>query len=994
MTARALRVGIFFLLVTALAKVAYAGDPYLRWYTIRTPYFRVHYHSGLERLAQRTANLAEAINARLMPELGWQPSEVTHILLTDDSDDANGSATGLPYNTVRLFVTAPDDMSPLGDYDDWMVELVTHEYTHILHIDNVTGIPAIIDARLPPPLRVILGKSLVPNQIQPHWILEGLAVTMESAHTSAGRERSTLFDMFVRADVLEDNFAGLDQISHDVRRWPQGNLWYLYGGRFIAWIESVYGPETFKIVAHEYGQNPIPWGINRTIRRATGRTYPELYAAWKLDLERRYAAQVEEVKKRGIRQGTRLTHHGGDVSSPRFVPPCARRSSAEEILYFRDDSHSMPGFYRLPLAARDRSREDESELFIRTAGSDRQASFDPDCGVVFDSVVPSRRRYRFNDIHYQPAGTDSPSGLRGSRNRWTTGGRARYPDISPDGRRLVFVTNHGGTSTLRIADVDTTTGISRMRALVPSARFEQAYKPRFSPDGQHVAYSVWTSGGYRDIRIVDVATGAFVQVTRDRAIDQQPSWSPDGKRLFFTSDRSGIANVYAYDIATKTLLQVTNVINGAYMPEVSPDGKTLVYVGYTHEGFDLFSLPLDESQWLDAPPPPTNRPLPQDEPPSTQWPVESYNPWPTLRPRTLDISYGQGTFGNALTVTVHGSDIVGLHGATARMTYQTELEQFTGSLAYSYNRLPFFFNATAFRDVFPRRSADPTGAPEVLHDENLGVTTGTSYALLGDFDTQWISLAYTLGYHDTNIPVGRGLDPFAPIAPEPFEGILASVHLGWSYDATFRSLWSISEERGYSLSLSAEIAAPELGSEETLRTFRGRATGYVEMPWLRHHVLAATIGGGVSGGSYPSRGFFFTGGFTPENPIDTFQSDIRQGAFVLRGYAPARFIGRQYDLTNIEYRFPIWYADHGVSTLPVFFNTLSGVFFTDIGGAFDEIDRDDPLSDQHIGVGAELRTNLTLGYDVTGTLRLGWAKGFDDEAIPGSQVYAVVASSF
>src|SRR5439155_13222152 len=113
--------------------------------------------------------------------LGHVPTEFTEIVLTDDTDDANGSATAIPYNTIRLFVTAPDDLSPLGDYDDWYLELVTHEYTHIAHTDNISGIPAIVNA--------VIGKSYAPNQIQPRWILEGLAVVEESQHSSAGPSR-------------------------------------------------------------------------------------------------------------------------------------------------------------------------------------------------------------------------------------------------------------------------------------------------------------------------------------------------------------------------------------------------------------------------------------------------------------------------------------------------------------------------------------------------------------------------------------------------------------------------------------------------------------------------------------------------------------------------------------------------------------------------------------------------------------------------------------
>ena len=198
-------------------------------------------------------------------------------------------------------------MSPLGDYDNWINELVTHEYTHILQIDNTSGLPAIGNA--------ILGKTFAPNQAQPRWILEGLAVVMESAHTSGGRLRSTQFDMYLRADVLEHKLARLDQISNPARRWPSGNLWYLYGAKFIGFIVDTYGPQTYAAVAADYGATIIPWGINRSIRRVTGRTYEELYAGWQADLERRYAAQSKRRACAGLREGRQLTHRGYSTAS-------------------------------------------------------------------------------------------------------------------------------------------------------------------------------------------------------------------------------------------------------------------------------------------------------------------------------------------------------------------------------------------------------------------------------------------------------------------------------------------------------------------------------------------------------------------------------------------------------------------------------------------------------------------------------------------------------
>jgi hypothetical protein len=107
------------------------------WYTIETPHFRITYHSDVEQVAQRVANVCEGIFGTMGTAVGWTPSEPTEIILTDFSESANGSAGALPYNAIHLIVTAPEDMSPLGNVDDWFLELVTHdaskEVTIILH---------------------------------------------------------------------------------------------------------------------------------------------------------------------------------------------------------------------------------------------------------------------------------------------------------------------------------------------------------------------------------------------------------------------------------------------------------------------------------------------------------------------------------------------------------------------------------------------------------------------------------------------------------------------------------------------------------------------------------------------------------------------------------------------------------------------------------------------------------------------------------------------
>ncbi|MCA9593178.1 MAG: PD40 domain-containing protein [Myxococcales bacterium] len=973
------------LALSAVAAPARAGDPYLEWYTVKSPHFRVTYHSGLEVPAQRVATLGEAVYRRLVPELAWEPSEVTEVLLTDVTDSANGSATALPYNAVRLFVSAPDDMSPLGDYDDWLSELITHEYVHILHVDNISGIPAILNS--------ILGKTYAPNQAQPRWILEGLAVALESEHTGGGRLRSSQFDMYLRADVLENRLARLDQISNPARRWPSGNLWYLYGGKFIGWIADVYGPDTFAAVATDYGSNVIPWGVNRSIKRATGRTYPELYKGWEHYLSQKYGRQMAEVARRGLREGTRLTHRGRVASSPRFVPACARAGSREEVLYYRDDGDTPPGFYRVPLDARDRADESDAEIVSKSAG--RVASYEPSCGFVFDSVAPSERRYYFNDLFRQPKGTTAPRGLSKSRQRLTKGRRARDPDVSPDGRHVAYVTNHAGTSTLQIAEITTEGRIVRQRTLVPSARYEQAFTPRFSPDGQSVAYSAWTAGGYRDVRVVDVNSGRFYQVTRDTALDQQPTFSPDGKRVFFSSDRTGISNIYVYEIESGKLSMVTNVKTGAFMPEVTPDGRTLFYIGYTADGFDLFSMPLDAARYLKAPPPPGPRPIPHPDPPRRHYPVEEYNPLPTLRPRAYELKLGPGTFGDALSIITRGSDIVGHHAfALSLLVESPDQGEVSGSAAYAYRRLPFDFSASLFRRVAPRTGYRYGDHQPVFVERQIGARTGIGYSIPGEFDAQFLNLSYTAMKFDSDLPVGTLGDPYAQVTRDPHRGFLGQVSLGYFYSNADGTVYGIGPERGFTLALGADFAGEETGSDDTLTSFTGRATGYLPMPWADHHVIAAALSGGAAVGTYPRRGLFFAGGFVDLPVLDAFTDGVYQSAFVLRGYQPAQFIGTQFNLLNAEYRFPILYADRGISTLPVFLRTISGSVFADYGGAFNQMDLEKPFDLYHLGVGAELWFDLVLGYYGRGNVRIGHARGTDSEAVSGGQTYVVVSSAF
>ncbi len=632
-----------FVLSPSLAKAV--QDPSLSWHTLTTEHFRVNYHEGLQAVALRVAAAAETAHARITPVLGYAPKYRTEITVTDETDDANGWALTVPYSQIRIFATAPSDTSTLMDYDDWYLGLVIHEYTHVLHMDTFGGIASVINA--------IFGKIYPPNAIQPRWIIEDLAVIQESEETTAGRLNSSQWEMMMRTAVLEDEFLPIDVIAIGPLGWPHGTTYYLYGSYFLDWVEDTYGEDVLSRMSHAYGKALLPFGINRVIRDITGKTWIELYDEWFDHASATFGAQRDEIAASGIRQGMRITDTGEVDLSPRFSP------DGERLAYFSVDGHDRAAILLLdmdgPLDALDEHEAGsldgshaqpgsfEPRRVLETTGQGAVA-WTPDAkGLVFARSEVFENWYAYHDLFFVDLEHDEIL-------RLTEGGRCRQPDVSPRGDLMAYTVNGAGTSELAVASAG-----PHPEPLwkYDAGEFGQIYSPRFSPDGSQLAFSAWSEGGRRDVRVLDMDTREIRSVTSDRFIDSGPVWDPGGRWLFFSSDRTGVFNIWAQDLSDGSLWQVTNVTSGAFEPEISPDGRTLVYVGYHSAGYDLYAMRLDPSSF--TPGGQTAEDKPEVD---LSWtlldpePVPSrYNPLRTLLPRYFMFTIMEDGYGQSLSLS-------------------------------------------------------------------------------------------------------------------------------------------------------------------------------------------------------------------------------------------------------------------------------------------------------------------------------------------------------
>jgi len=116
--------------------------PNLDWRTIKTQHFYVHFNPATEALARRIAANAERAYVELSNEM-HPPRGTIDIVISDDVDLSNGSATPTPTNRIVIYASPPVSETALRYTNDWAQLVVTHELTHIFHLDRSRGVWAL-----------------------------------------------------------------------------------------------------------------------------------------------------------------------------------------------------------------------------------------------------------------------------------------------------------------------------------------------------------------------------------------------------------------------------------------------------------------------------------------------------------------------------------------------------------------------------------------------------------------------------------------------------------------------------------------------------------------------------------------------------------------------------------------------------------------------------------------------------------------------------------
>lgn len=959
------------------ATSARAADPDRQWQTLETEHFIISYPVPLEPVARRLGVVAERAHRVLVPVLRYRPEGKTLVVLHDDTDGANGFANVTPRNAITIFATAPSGASLLGDHDDWLYALFAHEYTHVLHLDTMSGLPRLYNA--------LYGKIWAPNQLFPRWLIEGLATYEESKRSAGGRTRHTEADAVLRTQTLADRPVRLDQMTGAPRLYPGGNIAYLHGSSFLRYVFDRYGDDKAADMSHAGGAYPVPFALNRQLTESVGRSFEDVYQDWQRHLRDRYSLQELAIERRGLAAPRRLTDTGVLNWRPRYS------ADGKWLWWLHGDGLRPSKVRRMPIGG---TLEQSQEVTkIEALGGFDLAS---DGALVYEQTRSYQDQYSVQDLFVRPASGAAATQL--TRRR-----RARDPAVSPDGRWVAYSQNGESTSVLAIAPL-VAAGESIARALPaplphPAVAagdgevvwrgqpFDQVYQPAWSPDGGRLAFSAWRRGGHRDILVLELGTGQVTEVTRDRAVDVDPEFSHDGRWLYFSSDRSGVANLFAHELATGELWQVTDELGGAYQPASSPDGKRLAFRGLGPDGSDLFELEVEPARWRAAQPYLDDRPAPtqiRDEE-AVVSASRPYRALETLAPQTWSYELSSTAKGSYTTLRTSGSDAVGRHNYSLSTGVALPRAELNVAASYGYGGLAVPVRVSASRTTNERSGFRVAGKSLPYRDEvwsaalSMGMPgqrrTGTSWFLSFDLQADYARLVEK----PDDSP-----DPNDPLPRAPLSGYLQTgLGVRLSYSSVEATLYGVGPQAGADASVALRLDLPELGATYRALTATYAARWFQQVPvggWLPS--LALRLSGAARVGELARAGGYSLGGVPVQDLVSAVIDSTRVSTVgSLRGYPVRTVVGNQFHLLAAELRQPLWRAERGLSTLPVY---LQRVHVAVLGDAALAYDGEPSLEAVRPSLGAALRFDLFLGYAIGGTLELGVARGLGERGLTES----------
>ncbi|MDA0746664.1 MAG: hypothetical protein O2954_09090 [bacterium] len=978
------------LALAAPTRAQFAGDnnhPELDWQVLETEHFKIYYHQGLENLAQRAVAAAEEAYGPVTRFYAFEPDEKIRLILKDTDDYANGAAFYY-HNTMEIWASSLNlDFEFRGTKTDWLKNVFTHEFTHMVSLQTARKGPRRIPAfyfhyfgyqsegrreDILTGYPNTLASYAVPLTIVPPWFAEGTAQYMaEGVHYDRWDSHR---DMILRMATLNNTLLTYEEMSVFGAKTGLGyEKVYDHGYALTLYIANTFGEEKLS----EIYRNMATWwrtDFSGAIQNALGISGRELHRQWVASLQERYRVQQAEIGNPAI--GDSVFSDGYANYHPHWSPDGKQLAFLSNTggdygrtnlftYTFSDSSLNLvaPGAH----TSFDWSVDGKKLLFSRRSAPNTHGSKFWDLYTV-DPSVPLKSGF-FGSFK---AMVGLSSALPPGETRLSHSLRSVYPAYSPDEHTIVFVQNGAGSANLALQDVET----GQVKTLTSFTDGTQVFTPRWSPDGQNIVFSIFTPDGSRSIALIPANGGPYTLTIASSGTDRDPCWTSDGTGLVFSSDLDGIFNLYHLDLETSAVHRITRTVGGAIQPHVNPQSGRIAFSHYGKNAFEIRTIdargvwePVPDDTFTPVGPTP---PTPQVA--TTEIPIEKTRPYKnefstlSILPRiALDDSAPK------LGFFTSSDDVMGKQTLFVGGLIGTNLDIDLFAL-YEYRRL----RPTLFLEAF--RATRHVDEDVINRDQDFRIYDRT-------FSLNEINLGLKYKMRRGGLLDGRFIF-------SRYSWVLDQAR----FNGLNRSTVGATYLNGFDLALTYSLNSirfardseinPHSGREITfrydrffnffLRDFKENSSLLIEvydhffynqatLDWVEHVPL---------GPGRNTLGIRFYGGFLDHAVDDFFDLHIG-GLSYMKGYTFYSMEGRRAAMLRTAYRFPLW---RGINrqTGPIYSDQIYGSLYAGIGRAWDGNAMDDPLKrGWKKDVGAQIRYDATSFYIFPTRISFDVAYGFD-----------------
>ncbi len=560
----------------------------LKFETVNTEHFRISYMQNCGHLVEKAGKKLEQLYSIYKDIYGLALPSKTDVVIIN-SDYSNGWA--LPYtNTITLW-THDSDFELRGTHD-WWDDVVTHEYAHIVSITSGLKLsPAITDIRFGffshpnEKNRMEVFQSLN-TSILPFWLTEGIAQYESSRHGADSWDSHR--DMILRTLCLSDKLLSWGHMQVGSGKSDDYEKSYNHGFALVSYIAEKYGYDKVVLMLRESAKiNRLDF--DRVIKSVLGISGEQLYEEWKSHLLKKYRQKITDI-------GTQV--YGRKINEDGFINLWPKFSPDGSKIYFLSNGkndYSKKHLFSFPLS--DTVEQKQKIRFEMGINSiyDIHASSGKICFSSAHSAksqLPARNGgTRVLDLFTDTLSPDKKKlRLFHKTERQITRKKSVFSSsFSPSGDRIAYAYRSVDRFFLSITDTSGKYDKTIFPVESDSVEIGYIYSLDWSPNGKDIAFSFFDKKN-RKIAIYDTSDNSCKVFCSSEFDQRDPCFSPDGKYLYFSSDKNGIFNIYRYHFESKKLQQITNVAGGAFAPALSPDGKKLAYAGYAKEGYGIYLL--------------------------------------------------------------------------------------------------------------------------------------------------------------------------------------------------------------------------------------------------------------------------------------------------------------------------------------------------------------------------------------------------------------------